>query len=218
MCFRVEGKPLLFSGDTLFPGGPGNTTLEGGDFATIIRSIDELLVLTARRRHDRDARPRRSTRRSAPSARHSTSGSTGAGSGIANGSTNRAPGETGDEQRRDHHPGERHERRHRQPSSSRVDRVGAGRRRRCRRRALPDHRTTPVARRRDRAGDRAVPVPRPQQLAPGELTGACHSAAATELPTTWRRRCRTYDPCSSALGERVEKTGGSAHRQRRCRP
>lgn len=43
MCFRVEGKPLLFSGDTLFPGGPGNTSLEGGDFTTIIRSIDDLL-------------------------------------------------------------------------------------------------------------------------------------------------------------------------------
>jgi len=43
MCFRVEGKPLLFSGDTLFPGGPGNTKLEGGDFETIIRSIDDLL-------------------------------------------------------------------------------------------------------------------------------------------------------------------------------
>lgn len=43
MCFRVEGKPLLFSGDTLFPGGPGNTKLEGGDFTTIIRSIDDLL-------------------------------------------------------------------------------------------------------------------------------------------------------------------------------
>jgi glyoxylase-like metal-dependent hydrolase (beta-lactamase superfamily II) len=25
MCFRVEGHPLLFSGDTLFPGGPGAT-------------------------------------------------------------------------------------------------------------------------------------------------------------------------------------------------
>ncbi len=43
MCFLVEGKPLLFSGDTLFPGGPGNTKLEGGDFTTIIRSIDDLL-------------------------------------------------------------------------------------------------------------------------------------------------------------------------------
>jgi glyoxylase-like metal-dependent hydrolase (beta-lactamase superfamily II) len=43
MSFLVEGKPLLFSGDTLFPGGPGNTSFEGGDFDTIIRSIDELL-------------------------------------------------------------------------------------------------------------------------------------------------------------------------------
>jgi len=43
MCFSVEGKPLLFSGDTLFPGGPGNTTFEGGDFDTIITSLDRRL-------------------------------------------------------------------------------------------------------------------------------------------------------------------------------
>jgi glyoxylase-like metal-dependent hydrolase (beta-lactamase superfamily II) len=43
MSFRLEGSPVLFSGDTLFPGGPGNTSFEGGDFATIIRSIDERL-------------------------------------------------------------------------------------------------------------------------------------------------------------------------------
>lgn len=43
ICFRLEGSPLLFSGDTLFPGGPGNTSFEGGDFDTIIRSIDERL-------------------------------------------------------------------------------------------------------------------------------------------------------------------------------
>ena len=43
MCFAIEGKPLLFSGDTLFPGGPGNTSLEFGDFPTIIESIDRLL-------------------------------------------------------------------------------------------------------------------------------------------------------------------------------
>src|SRR4051794_28532212 len=43
MCFLVEGSPILFSGDTLFPGGPGNTSFEGGDFATIIRSIDDRL-------------------------------------------------------------------------------------------------------------------------------------------------------------------------------
>jgi glyoxylase-like metal-dependent hydrolase (beta-lactamase superfamily II) len=42
MCFRLEGSPVLFSGDTLFPGGPGNTKF-GGDFPTIIRSIDERL-------------------------------------------------------------------------------------------------------------------------------------------------------------------------------
>ena len=43
ICFRIEGKPILFSGDTLFPGGPGNTTFEGGDFDTIIHSIEDLL-------------------------------------------------------------------------------------------------------------------------------------------------------------------------------
>jgi glyoxylase-like metal-dependent hydrolase (beta-lactamase superfamily II) len=40
--FLLEGWPILFSGDTLFPGGPGKT--EGkSDFETIIRSIDERL-------------------------------------------------------------------------------------------------------------------------------------------------------------------------------
>jgi glyoxylase-like metal-dependent hydrolase (beta-lactamase superfamily II) len=43
ICFKVAGSPILFSGDTLFPGGPGNTTFEGGDFATIIQSIDSKL-------------------------------------------------------------------------------------------------------------------------------------------------------------------------------
>jgi glyoxylase-like metal-dependent hydrolase (beta-lactamase superfamily II) len=43
MCFLLEGAPILFSGDTLFPGGPGNTSFEGGNFPTIIRSIDERL-------------------------------------------------------------------------------------------------------------------------------------------------------------------------------
>ena len=42
ICFRLEGKPVLFSGDTLFPGGPGNTTF-GGHFPTIIRSIEDRL-------------------------------------------------------------------------------------------------------------------------------------------------------------------------------
>jgi len=40
MCFAVEGTPLLFTGDTLFPGGPGNTAPDDADFGTIIRSID----------------------------------------------------------------------------------------------------------------------------------------------------------------------------------
>ena len=43
MCFAVEGTPLLFSGDTLFPGGPGNTSFENADFTTIIESIDTRL-------------------------------------------------------------------------------------------------------------------------------------------------------------------------------
>ena len=41
MSFHVEGTPLLFTGDTLFPGGPGATGYEGGDFTTIIRSIED---------------------------------------------------------------------------------------------------------------------------------------------------------------------------------
>ncbi len=43
VSFLVDGAPLLFSGDTLFPGGPGATKFEGGDFATIIDSIDSKL-------------------------------------------------------------------------------------------------------------------------------------------------------------------------------
>ena len=43
ICFRLEGSPVVFAGDTLFPGGPGNTTFEGGDFPTIIASIDRRL-------------------------------------------------------------------------------------------------------------------------------------------------------------------------------
>ena len=43
MCFLLDGHPILFSGDTLFPGGPGNTSYEGGDFPTIIESVDRRL-------------------------------------------------------------------------------------------------------------------------------------------------------------------------------
>ena len=41
MSFHVEDTPLLFSGDTLFPGGPGATNFDGGDFETIIQSIED---------------------------------------------------------------------------------------------------------------------------------------------------------------------------------
>jgi glyoxylase-like metal-dependent hydrolase (beta-lactamase superfamily II) len=43
ICFRLEGSPVLFSGDTLFPGGPGNTAPADADFSTIIRSIEDRL-------------------------------------------------------------------------------------------------------------------------------------------------------------------------------
>ena len=41
ICFALEETPMLFTGDTLFPGGPGNTNHDATDFATIITSIDE---------------------------------------------------------------------------------------------------------------------------------------------------------------------------------
>ncbi len=40
LCFYVPGTPLLFTGDTLFPGGPGATHFPGGDFTSIIDSIE----------------------------------------------------------------------------------------------------------------------------------------------------------------------------------
>lgn len=43
MCFSVVDTPILFSGDTLFPGGPGNTKTDLGDFDLIIDSIDTRL-------------------------------------------------------------------------------------------------------------------------------------------------------------------------------
>lgn len=43
MCFSVLDTPLLFTGDTLFPGGPGATHFPGGDFPTIMNSLDQRL-------------------------------------------------------------------------------------------------------------------------------------------------------------------------------
>ena len=42
-CFLVEGHPIVFSGDTLFPGGAGNTVSEGAGFEQILASIDRRL-------------------------------------------------------------------------------------------------------------------------------------------------------------------------------
>jgi glyoxylase-like metal-dependent hydrolase (beta-lactamase superfamily II) len=45
ISFALDKTPLLFTGDTLFPGGPGATNFDDGDFDTIIRSIaDKLFV------------------------------------------------------------------------------------------------------------------------------------------------------------------------------
>ena len=43
VSFKVLDAPLLFTGDTLFPGGPGATHFEGSSFATIIESLDTRL-------------------------------------------------------------------------------------------------------------------------------------------------------------------------------
>ena len=82
MCFAVEGTPLLFSGDTLFPGGPGNTKFPGGDFPTIIRSIEDRLF--SRFGPDTSCSPATvTTPPSAPSDPISRSGSTGAGDRVS---------------------------------------------------------------------------------------------------------------------------------------
>lgn len=41
--FLLEDHPLLFTGDTLFPGGPGNTATPEGNFPQIIEAIDRRL-------------------------------------------------------------------------------------------------------------------------------------------------------------------------------
>jgi glyoxylase-like metal-dependent hydrolase (beta-lactamase superfamily II) len=50
VCLALEGHPVLFTGDTLFPGGPGATSSEGGDFATIIQSVRTLFALPGKTR------------------------------------------------------------------------------------------------------------------------------------------------------------------------
>ena len=45
VSFAVADTPLLFTGDTLFPGGPGATKFPGGSFEAIIDSIDNLLFV-----------------------------------------------------------------------------------------------------------------------------------------------------------------------------
>ncbi len=44
ICFKLVDKPLLFTGDTLFPGGPGATRGDTAAFAQIIESIDDRLL------------------------------------------------------------------------------------------------------------------------------------------------------------------------------
>ena len=46
ISFRLEGSPIVFVGDTLFPGGAGATHFEGGDFDTLIQTIDRKLFAT----------------------------------------------------------------------------------------------------------------------------------------------------------------------------
>jgi glyoxylase-like metal-dependent hydrolase (beta-lactamase superfamily II) len=44
LCISPEGINVLFTGDTLFPGGPGATQFPGGDFPTIISSLRRLFA------------------------------------------------------------------------------------------------------------------------------------------------------------------------------
>lgn len=45
ICFKLEDKPLLFTGDTLFPGGPGATKDETSSFTEILESIENRLLV-----------------------------------------------------------------------------------------------------------------------------------------------------------------------------
>ncbi len=45
LCFYSEPDRVLFSGDVLFQGSVGRTDLPGGDWATLIRNIQEKLLI-----------------------------------------------------------------------------------------------------------------------------------------------------------------------------
>jgi glyoxylase-like metal-dependent hydrolase (beta-lactamase superfamily II) len=60
LCFYLHGTNFLFSGDTLFPGGPGATQFPGGDFNKIMASLtdrlfgrfnDDVIILPGHGRH-----------------------------------------------------------------------------------------------------------------------------------------------------------------------
>ena len=77
-CFLLEGKPVLFSGDTLFPGGAGNTEPRRRRLRADHR-VDRPAPVHAAGRHSSCSPATASTPPSATSAPTSRSGSTGAG-------------------------------------------------------------------------------------------------------------------------------------------
>ena len=56
-CFLLEGHPIVFSGDTLFPGGPGNTTFPDAELRHDHR-VDRPTPVHPAGRHARAPRPR----------------------------------------------------------------------------------------------------------------------------------------------------------------